>query len=100
MVRLRAADADDCLSVVLALLLRRPAAVQASFWSAMPRALRESPQRFAHNGAAAPRFAADTAVPLVLVVDDDEAIRSLVACRVLQLGYRVATPEDPHHAMM
>ena len=46
------------------------------------------------------RVVADASAPLVLIVDDDEAIRSLVACRVAQLGYRVAVTEDPHHALM
>jgi CheY-like chemotaxis protein len=70
------------------------------FWSNAPRALREAPERFAHDSGAAHRTFADAGAPLVLIVDDDEAIRSLVACRIAQLGYRVAVTEDPHHALM
>jgi CheY-like chemotaxis protein len=77
-----------------------PLPYKRKFWSSAPRALREAPERFAHDSGAAHRVIPDTSAPLVLVVDDDEAIRSLIACRVAQLGYRVAATEDPHHALM
>jgi CheY-like chemotaxis protein len=78
-----------------------PLPYKRDFWEVAPRALRESHQRFSHDAAAsAPRQTMDTATPTVLVVDDDEAIRSLTACRVRELGYRVVTTGDPHHALM
>jgi CheY-like chemotaxis protein len=62
--------------------------------------LREAPARFAHDGAAAARQMSSMLAPVVLVVDDDEAMRSLVACRIRGLGYRAVTTGDPHHALM
>jgi len=38
--------------------------------------------------------------PVVLIVDDDESIRSLVACVVENLGYRTITTGDPLEAIL
>lgn len=75
-----------------------PLPYKRGFWAAVPRALREAPERFSHDAAACP--ASDALAPVVLVVDDDEAMRSLVACRIRQIGYRAVTTGDPHHALM
>ncbi|HEV8432805.1 MAG TPA: response regulator [Thermoanaerobaculia bacterium] len=77
-----------------------PLPYKRDFWAAAPRSLRETPARFGHDGAAAPRETTDRATPVVLVVDDDEAMRSLIACRIREIGYRVATTGDPQHALM
>lgn len=77
-----------------------PLPYKRDFWASVPRALREAPERFAHNGGAAACRTFDMPAPVVLVVDDDEAIRSLVACRIRQLGYRAVTTGDPHHGLM
>lgn len=77
-----------------------PLPYKREFWAAAPRSLREAPERFAHDSAAAACYASDALAPVVLVVDDDEAIRSLLACRIRQLGYRVVSTGDPHHALM
>ena len=77
-----------------------PLPYKRSFWTAVSRSLRESPERFSHDAAAASCPIADASTPVVLVVDDDEAMRSLIACRIRQLGYRVVTTGDPHHGLM
>lgn len=76
-----------------------PLPYKREFWGAAHRSLREAPERFTHDHAAA-RLTTPSLGPVVLVVDDDEAIRSLVACRIRQFGYRVVTTQDPHHALM
>ncbi|HEX3582875.1 MAG TPA: response regulator [Thermoanaerobaculia bacterium] len=76
-----------------------PLPYKRAFWDTATRSLKEAPERFSHD--AVPAYpAAGTLAPVVLVVDDDEAIRSLVACRIRQLGYRVATTSEPQHALM
>ncbi|HEX7192229.1 MAG TPA: response regulator [Thermoanaerobaculia bacterium] len=77
-----------------------PLPYKGAFWAAAPRILREAPERFAHDGAGSRPQATDMPAPVVLVVDDDEAMRSLIACRIRQIGYRVVTTGDPHHALM
>src|SRR5947209_1135652 len=73
------------------------------FWVEAPLSLRQNRHRF---GAAPPVFEAFGPSPVevrsdgpaVVVVDDDEAMRSLVACFVEQLGYRVLVAEGPEEA--
>jgi CheY-like chemotaxis protein len=77
-----------------------PLPYKRDFWAAAPRRLREAPERFAHDGGAPSHHGSNAGAPVVLVVDDDEAIRSLIACRLAQLGYCVTTTGDPHHALM
>jgi CheY-like chemotaxis protein len=77
-----------------------PIPYKRDFWASVPRAMKEAPERFLHDGGASGYQASDTLAPVVLVVDDDEAIRSLIACRIRQLGYRAVTTGDPHHALM
>jgi len=77
-----------------------PLPYKRGFWTAASRSLREAPERFAHDGAATACMSEPAAGPMVLVVDDDEAMRSLIACRIRQIGYRAMTTGDPHHALM
>jgi len=79
-----------------------PAAFRRLFWSAAPAALRQHPRRFSADKVAFPtavrsREVAENA-PVVVIADDDEAIRSLVACYVESLGYRTRITSDPHEA--
>ena len=80
-----------------------PAAVKRQFWAGAPHELREDPRRFAAEVAApivpdrpSVSAAGDQPAPLVLVVDDDEAIRSLVCCMLHQLGYRTISADNPY----
>jgi len=77
-----------------------PAPYRRRFWERAPRALRESPQRFRQVMLmSGPEGEATDERPTVLVIDDDEAMRSLVACYVEQLGYRVMTAGDGHEGL-
>jgi CheY-like chemotaxis protein len=76
------------------------------FWAAAPLRLSHDPGRFfvQLNGTpaaadSAPSIPAHVHRPLVLVVDDDESMKSLVACYVEQLGYRTLTASDPLEAL-
>ncbi len=75
-----------------------PLPYKRAFWAAVSRSLREAAERFSHDAVTCP--ANDSLAPVVLVVDDDEAMRSLIACRIRQIGYRAVTTGDPHHALM
>lgn len=76
---------------------RAPLPYKRRVWDGAPRLLRESAQRFGR----ADKDAADSRVaPVVLIVDDDESIRSFVACVVDSLGYRTITTGDPLEAML
>jgi CheY-like chemotaxis protein len=77
-----------------------PLSYKRAFWTDAPRALREAPQRFAHDTGRTPHARSTLTAPVVLIVDDDEAIRSLIAFRLRELGYRAVTTGDPHHALM
>lgn len=70
-----------------------------NFWNGAPQTLRANPNRFriapqrlsepdAESHASAPDVVHQ---PHVLIVDDEEPIRSLAACYVEQLGYQVTT---------
>lgn len=82
-----------------------PLAYKARFWNGAPRAMREHRNRFrvSHHAAPAAKQDAVTASaslpPRVLVVDDEEPMRSLVACYVEQLGYRVTTATNGEEAL-
>ncbi len=77
-----------------------PAPYRRSAWEKAPRELRENPHRFrvpvARIDLLLPRTEpAEHRGPLVLVVDDDESMRSLVACVLEHLGYRTLAAGDP-----
>lgn len=84
---------------------RSPALYKTSFWEKAPRALRENTNRFRIGDgaivrpepAAAP--AANAPLPRVLIVDDEEDMRSLVVCYVEQMGYDVTSVTSPADAL-
>jgi len=70
------------------------------FWSNAPMQLRQDIRRFhvqlkTEVLASAHSYPPHTRRPVVLIVDDDESMKSLVACYVQQLGYRTLTASDP-----
>lgn len=78
------------------------------FWAGAPKTLRESKRRFGLSVTEIARLApvADPppamgmrSQPHILIVDDEEPIRSLVACYVEQIGYRVTTVSGPEEAL-
>ena len=77
-----------------------PLPYKRSFWMNAPLELRQDLRRFhvqlksAVMTARVPNARARRR-PVVLVVDDDEAMKSLVACFVHQLGYHTLTASDP-----
>ena len=86
-----------------------PFAYKRKFWNEAPRKLRESASRFgiASRSADVPsagqlQALEATAVsgPNVLIVDDEEPIRSLAACFVEQLGYTVSTAASAEEALV
>ncbi|MGH9144670.1 MAG: response regulator, partial [Thermoanaerobaculia bacterium] len=83
-----------------------PLPFKTRFWSDAPRAMREHKSRFRISHLATPHHAENVPIrstafrpPRVLVVDDDEPVRSLVACYVEQLGYTVTTAENALDAL-
>jgi CheY-like chemotaxis protein len=86
-----------------------PFAYRRKFWNEAPNTLREHTGRFrivpsAPNAPAAEPSRDETVRPCdqphVLVVDDEEPIRSLAACVVEQIGYRVTTASGPEEALL
>lgn len=103
-----AAEWCDCFSTTASLVCAKcgacfcsaPAPYRRAAWESAPRELRESPNRFrvqvARADAVAPHGQSDEHLgPVVLVVDDDESMRSLVACVLEHLGYRTLVTGDP-----
>lgn len=82
---------------------RAGARYKERLWNGAPRALRESTNRFrlGDGDGAQPRLPDSSApqAPRVLVVDDEEDMRSLVSCYVEQMGYSVTTAEGPAEAL-
>jgi CheY-like chemotaxis protein len=72
-----------------------PLPFKRRFWSAAPRKLREHPERFRTAGVAQESEHAR----LVLVADDDELNRSLVASVLERWGYRVITAAHGEEAL-
>ena len=79
---------------------RATAQFKERFWANAPRALRENTNRF-RLGDGAPPILADAATPAprVLIIDDEEDMRSLVACYVEQMGYPVTSVSSPVDAL-
>jgi CheY-like chemotaxis protein len=84
-----------------------PFSYKQKFWSDAPKALRENSRRFRIYTTAdvvSPTEAAPVPSsgvrPHVLIVDDEEPIRSLAACYVEQMGYRVTTVSSPEDALL
>ena len=77
-----------------------PSPYRRKAWSEAPRELRESTRRFRVPARRPPILGAPrTRKPVVLIVDDDESIRSLVACVIESLGYRTIVCEDALQAL-
>lgn len=97
--KLRTLKCPHCASCLCA----APYPVRRRFWNDAPKSLREHASRF--KIAAAPPepsggSAASSLRPLhVLIVDDEEPFRSLAACYVERLGYRVTTASGPDEAL-
>jgi len=95
---LRCSHCRDCFC-------RAPLPYKRRFWAKAPAALRQDSRRFFVQLHNTPAFAGDRLRPLgvrratALVVDDDEAMKSLVACYTEQLGYRTVTASDPMEAL-
>lgn len=78
-----------------------PAPYRRKAWTEAPRELRESPRRFRMPAepAVAPVTKLTGRRPTVVIVDDDEAMRSFVACVIENLGYHTIVCGDPHEAL-
>jgi CheY-like chemotaxis protein len=78
------------------------------FWNNAPSTLREHTARFRLAGRVVATLPGERAgaasetllQPHVLIVDDEEPIRSLAACYVEQIGYRVTTVAGPQEALL
>jgi len=79
-----------------------PMPYKRQFWAGVPRHLRESPYRF-RTQLGTPVTPFDRrpmeSRPVLLIVDDDEAMRSIVACFVEQLGYSALAMGDAREAL-
>jgi len=74
------------------------------FWSEAPRSLRENSRRFRVEdrpglNASPAALGTKSQQPWVLIVDDEEHMRSLVACYVEQMGYDVTTVSNAEEAL-
>ena len=79
---------------------KTPAAFKANLWENAPRALRENTNRFRlGDGETAIPAIVPLRAPHVLIVDDEEDMRSLVACYVEQMGYAVTAVSSPIEAL-
>jgi CheY-like chemotaxis protein len=103
-VKLHTLKCSSCASC----FCQAPFLYKHKFWAGAPKSLRESSRRF---GLSAPDPASPAPAvhpspgvaviwqPHILIVDDEEPIRSLVACYVEQIGYRVTTVSGPEEAL-
>jgi len=79
-----------------------PLPYKRRFWESAPRDLRENPNRFfTQFGVPASHVDRCPAErrPTLLIVDDDEAMRSIVASFAEQLGYCALAVGDPEEAL-
>jgi CheY-like chemotaxis protein len=102
---LRTLQCPHCASCIC----KAPFGYKRTFWNDAPRVLREHTHRFrvparatAAPGAEQSRRPDESAYPRphVLIVDDEEPIRSLAACYVEQMGYQVTTVDGPEEALL
>ena len=103
--KLRTLECPHCKSC----FCQAPLAYKRRFWNDAPKTLREHSSRFripTRNAVASSADATGTLEansarrPHVLIVDDEEPIRSLAACFVEQMGYKVTTVSGPEEAML
>ena len=72
------------------------------FWSTVPANVRENPKRFLVDpsaGAAPVATPSPAQKPLVLIADDDEWNRSIIACNIERWGYRAITAASGMEAL-
>lgn len=102
--KLRTLECPHCGSC----FCQAPFPYRRAFWNDAPKSLREHPSRFRlvtrdivrHSVPDSPAPAAALPhQPHVLIVDDEEPIRSLAACYVEQIGYKVTTVATPEEAL-
>ena len=103
--RLRTLQCPHCGSC----FCQAPFPYRRAFWNDAPRSLREHPSRFRLVGQdIVPSVVLKSAAPVadppyqphILIVDDEEPIRSLAACYVEQIGYKVTTVATPAEALV
>lgn len=75
-----------------------PVRYKERFWSHAPASLAGSTNRF-RLGDGAMAMTAGALAPRVLIVDDEEHMRSLVVCYVQQMGYDVTSVTRPKDAL-
>ena len=99
---LRTLDCPSCDSC----FCDAPFAYKRTFWNDAPSTLREHTGRFrvvrcdpAPGVEDTSAYAVSSRRPLVLIVDDEEPIRSLAACYVEQMGYDVTTVSGGEEAL-
>lgn len=85
---------------------KAPDSFKRRFWEESPGSLRENPSRFRIGDASNPKDPVSLAgpsaterLPRVLVVDDEEDMRSLVTCYVEMLGYEVTAVSSGEQAL-
>jgi len=102
--KLRTLKCPSCKSC----FCKAPFEYRQKFWMAAPKTIREDNRRFRLTDANMPSpvviAARETPVevgrrPHILIVDDEEPVRSLAACYVEQLGYRVTSVSSPEEAL-
>jgi CheY-like chemotaxis protein/DNA-directed RNA polymerase subunit RPC12/RpoP len=103
--KLRTLECPHCGSC----FCQAPFPYRRAFWNDAPRSLREHPSRFRLVGQdIVPSVVLKSAAPVadppyqphILIVDDEEPIRSLAACYVEQIGYKVTTVATPAEALV
>ena len=103
--KLRTLECTHCGSC----FCQAPFGYKRRFWNDAPKALREHPSRFrvptpdiVTPGADPTRAPEANSLrrPRVLIVDDEEPIRSLAACYVDQMGYEVTTVSGAEEALI
>lgn len=96
--RLRTLQCPHCNSCFCA----APFAYKRTFWNDAPKLLREDTRRFRISTQDVPGAPAVSAPRRqhVLIVDDEEPMRSLAACYVEQMGYAVTTVSGAEEALL
>jgi CheY-like chemotaxis protein len=103
--KLRTLQCPHCASC----FCNAPFVYRQRFWNASPKTLRENPRRFCVSSRKAVPLklegtpaakASPLQRPHVLIVDDDEPIRSLAAYHVEEMGYRVSTASNAEEALL
>src|SRR6266851_2808439 len=86
-----------------------PCSYKRKFWTDAPKSLREHTRRFciptqdgvaSHAEETRESRSSSEDRPHVLIVDDEEPIRSLAACYVEKIGYKVTTVSTPEEALV